>query len=206
LLRAEKLARLAPYSPESKMAVASAALAAKNFAAARRALRPLVEGLEGQGQTTPGQGSEPPSARACLLMAELEDAEKGAVGEVRQWLARSARAPRDPIWVADGFMSDHWLPASPVTGELDAFVWQRPAERLGADLETAQKPLFSSNALLVIDHPTLPEAPGQDVLNGSQPVPTESDAEEITELNPSADVAHSEALRDIGDKAAKKLH
>jgi len=32
-------------------------------------------------------------------------------------------------WIAGGVMSEQWLPASPVTGKLDAFVWQRPDER-----------------------------------------------------------------------------
>ncbi len=104
------------------MIVARAALAARDYPAARKAMAPLV--AEG----------ERPSVRACLIMAELEDAEFGNQGQVREWLARSARAPRDPAWIADGVASKHWAPVSPVTGRLDAFVWQKPAERLGADL------------------------------------------------------------------------
>ena len=68
--------------------------------------------------------------RACLMMADLEQAEHGATGRVREWLARASRAPRDPAWIADGIVSDRWLPTSPVTGRLDAFVWQTPPDLL----------------------------------------------------------------------------
>ena len=70
--------------------------------------------------------------RACLLMAELEEAEYGAAGRVREWLARATRAPRDAAWVADGLVSDRWMPVSPITGRLDAFVWTVPPATLGS--------------------------------------------------------------------------
>jgi uncharacterized membrane-anchored protein len=61
------------------------------------------------------------------------------MGYAREWLARASRAPRDACWIAGGVMSEQWLPASPVTGKLDAFVWQRPDERpsAGGELEEA---------------------------------------------------------------------
>ena len=43
--------------------------------------------------------------------------------------------PRDKTWVADGVASDVWSPVSPVSGKLDAFRWQAPAERLSAPVE-----------------------------------------------------------------------
>jgi HemY protein len=126
LAKAQTLARLAPRDPESGMIVARAALAARDYPAARKAMLPLVD------------EDQRPSVRACQIMAELEDAEFGDQGQVREWLARSARAPRDPVWIADGVTSKQWGPVSPVTGRLDAFVWQQPVERLGAaDLEAA---------------------------------------------------------------------
>jgi HemY protein len=204
LLRAEKLARLAPDSTESRMAVASAALAARDFLAARKALRPLIESLEGQG-LGPGQSATQPSARVCLLMAELEDAETGAVGEVRQWLARSSNAPRDPTWVADGFMSDRWLPASPVTGALDAFVWQRPAERLAADRD-GDKAALTANTPLVIDHPVLPDSADRGHLNGLEPLHGAIQANEITKPNPAVIEALPENVEGLGDAEADKLH
>lgn len=149
LVRAERLVRIAPNSPESRMALTGAALDAKNFALARKTMQPLIETRE----TADGQETAGPTVRACLLMAELEDAEHGAVGEVRQWLTRSSRAPRDPTWVADGYTSEHWLPASPVTGEIDAFVWQRPAEQLATDIDPNHDYVPLGRPPLVIDQP-----------------------------------------------------
>ncbi|MDP3319479.1 MAG: hypothetical protein Q8S58_10145, partial [Bosea sp. (in: a-proteobacteria)] len=51
---------------------------------------------------------------------------------VREWLARATRAPRDAAWVADGLISDHWMPVSPISGRLDAFVWTVPPATLGS--------------------------------------------------------------------------
>ena len=49
---------------------------------------------------------------------------------LRGWITERAasgavRAPRDPEWVADGQVSAHWLPVSPVTGKLGAFEWKQ---------------------------------------------------------------------------------
>jgi HemY protein len=63
-------------------------------------------------------------------MAELEQFE-GDEGRAREWMARALRAARDPAWTADGFVSDRWLPVSPVTGRLDAFQWKVPVSELG---------------------------------------------------------------------------
>ncbi|MFC6490410.1 heme biosynthesis protein HemY, partial [Nitratireductor sp. GCM10026969] len=76
-----------------------------------------------------------PREGAFLLLADIEEAETGDQGRVRHWLAKAVRAPRDPAWVADGFVSERWMPASPVTGQLDAFEWRVPVERLGQVLE-----------------------------------------------------------------------
>lgn len=118
LARAQTLTRLRPSDPEGVLAFAGAAIHAREFAKARSALKPLLAG-----------GA---SIRACLLMAELEEAEHGSAGRVREWLSRATRAPRDAAWVADGVVSDHWLPISPITGRLDAFVWTVPPATLGS--------------------------------------------------------------------------
>jgi HemY protein len=120
LTRARTLARLAPFDSESHMIVARAAYEARDLAAARTALAPLL---------APGANSRP-TARVCLLMADIEEA-AGAEGAVREWLARAARAPRDRAWVAGGLISDRWAPVSP-SGVLDGFVWRTPEERLSA--------------------------------------------------------------------------
>jgi HemY protein len=61
----------------------------------------------------------------AALMAELEMAQ-GDEGRAREWMARALNARRDPAWTADAFVSDHWLPISPVSGRLDAFEWKDP--------------------------------------------------------------------------------
>ncbi|MDP3321152.1 MAG: heme biosynthesis HemY N-terminal domain-containing protein, partial [Bosea sp. (in: a-proteobacteria)] len=77
LARASTLAKLRPADPEGVLALAGAAIHARDFAKARSTLKPLLAG-----------GA---SVRACLLMAELEEAEHGAAGRVREWLARATR-------------------------------------------------------------------------------------------------------------------
>ena len=118
LRRAETLAKIANWTPEARIAVARAAMEAREFARARTALEPLTR--------------DRPSVRVCLLMSDLEQAEHGSTGQGREWLFRATRAPRDPVWMADGVVSDHWAPISPVTGRLDAFVWQAPPDVLAA--------------------------------------------------------------------------
>jgi HemY protein len=122
LAKAQILVRLAPRQPESRLALARAALAARQFDVARDAMAPLIA------------EDEQPTAGMCLVMAELENAEHGDHGQVRQWMARASRAPRDAVWMADGVTAAAWAPASPVTGRLDAFVWQRPPARLGTEI------------------------------------------------------------------------
>lgn len=114
--RVKSLAEFAPESEESPIAVAAAAIEAHDWAEARAALAPLV--------------ANAPSARVCSLMARIEGGENSDQGRVREWLARAVRAPRDPVWTADGFVSDKWAPVSPVSGALDAFQWKVPVESL----------------------------------------------------------------------------
>jgi HemY protein len=120
LARARTLAKLLPRHPESRMALASAATTACDYKTAREVMLPMIE------------GDERPTARMCLIMAEIEEAEHGETGYAREWLERASRAPRDAAWIAGDVISDQWLPASPATGKLDSFVWRRPDERQSA--------------------------------------------------------------------------
>jgi HemY protein len=78
---------------------------------ARRALAPLAIA---------------PTQRVAELMAELEEKEHGDEGRAREWMTRALHGRRDPAWTADGYVSERWLPVSPVTGRLDAFEWKDP--------------------------------------------------------------------------------
>ena len=118
LKRAETLAKYSSWDPEARIAVARAAMEAREFARARSALEPLTH--------------DRPTMRVCLLMADLEQAEHGRSGRSREWVARASRARRDPAWIADGVVSDRWAPISPVSGRLDAFQWQSPPDVLVA--------------------------------------------------------------------------
>lgn len=117
LARIRHLTRLTPNHPEAQIAVAISAIEARDWAEARRALEPLLEDRLTQ--------------RVCTLMARIEGEQNGDAGRVREWLARAANAARDPAWIADGIVSDHWSPVSPVTGALDVFQWHAPADAAG---------------------------------------------------------------------------
>jgi len=111
LARIEALIKKTPGHIESALAVARAALDAREFGKARAALAPYLSAL---------------SRRAALLMAELERVERNDEGRAREWISRALHAAPDPQWTADGHVSDRWHPISPVTGRLDAFEWRVP--------------------------------------------------------------------------------
>ena len=154
LARVEALARIAPDEPEGKLAVARAALDAREFPIARAALAPLLAA---------------PTRRVALLMAELEEHDTGDVGRARQWMSRALHAARDPAWTADGLVSDKWLPVSPATGRLDAFQWKVPL----ADLD-------ASTRVIDLDVPPAPVATVQVAAapGASTPAPAHSDADD----------------------------
>jgi len=81
-----------------------------------------------------------PTQGVCTLMAEIEEGQNGDQGKAREWLARAVRAPRDPVWVADGITSDEWEPVSPVTGKLDAFEWKVPVSAVATNRSPKSAP------------------------------------------------------------------
>jgi HemY protein len=116
LTRVKQLALRTPHNMEGPVAVAEAAIESHDWDEARTALKGLLDNQ--------------PTERVCTLMARIEGGEFGDKGRVREWLARAVRAPKDPSWTADGYVSEHWAPVSPITGRLDAFEWKVPVERL----------------------------------------------------------------------------
>jgi HemY protein len=110
LKRIEALAKQVPGHIEGALALARAAIDAREFARARDALASFIAA---------------PTKRVALLMAELERAEHADEGRAREWIARALNAALDPAWTAEGHVSDRWLPVSP-SGKLDAFEWRVP--------------------------------------------------------------------------------
>jgi HemY protein len=115
LARMQKLAGKVPGQLEGALAVARAALDAREFATARTALAPYLSA---------------PTRRVATLMADIEETEHGDEGRVREWMTRAMRASGDPVWTADGVVSERWLPVSP-NGRLDGFEWRVPLAEIG---------------------------------------------------------------------------
>ena len=137
LNRIKHLAGLAPADIEGHIAVANAAIEAHEWQEARAALEPYL--------------ADRPPARICTLMARIESGEFGDTGREREWLGRALRAPRDRAWIADGYVSDRWLPVSPVTGAVDAFEWKAPVDAIGR----------GDTTLIIEDRSVLPARPAQ---------------------------------------------
>jgi HemY protein len=118
LVRVETLAAKTPGHIEGALAIARAAIDASEFVRARDALKPFIDS---------------PTQRVAMLMAEIERTEHGDSGRARAWTLRAVRARHDPVWTADGYVSERWRPVSPVTGRIDAFRWQTPLASLPSD-------------------------------------------------------------------------
>jgi HemY protein len=131
LARMKKLADKVPGQLEGAIAVARAALDAREFASARAALAPYLSA---------------PTRRVATLMAEIEETEHGDEGRVREWMGRAMRASGDPVWTADGVVSERWLPVSP-NGRLDGFAWRVPLAEIGVSrpvIEVTPPPMRSA--------------------------------------------------------------
>jgi HemY protein len=158
LARVQTLTREPAGHVEGALAVAQAALDAREFAIARDALRPL---------------SAAPTQRVAMLFARLEEMEHGDEGRAREWMTRAVRARRDPVWTADGFVSDRWMPVSPVTGRLDAFVWMEPLAQIGVAagdvIEAGEEPA----AIEAAPAPAVQPAPPAAEMAAANPVPAQ---------------------------------
>src|SRR5215469_5889295 len=113
LARVKALIASGPASLEGDIAVAVAAIEAKEWATARLALEPYL-------------GNTPP-ARVCRLMARIEAGQNRDLGRAREWLAKAGRGSPDPVWVApDGTASPEWHAVSRASGALGVFEWKTP--------------------------------------------------------------------------------
>ena len=128
---------------EGKLALARAAIAAKEWAEARAALEPFLE--------------DRPEARVCALMADLEEGETGDKGRAREWLSRAIHAPPSPLWVIDGVASPRWSAVSPVTGEIAIAEWKTPYDALAPAPVAEEEP--TASAIAGPTHTVEPEKP-----------------------------------------------
>ena len=202
LARADTLARLSSWAPEARLAIARTGIEARQLDRARDALKPLLD--------------DRPTVRTCLMAAELEQAE-GRTGGTREWLARAARAPHDKAWVADGVVSDHWAPVSPVSGRLDAFEWRVPPDALGrthfeehgfldlamraAEPAAAEAPALpasppaASDRSPVAEPPAAPAEPRSKPAAATAPAPTQLAADIADRRDKAAAAVEGAALR-----------
>ncbi|RWB03554.1 heme biosynthesis protein HemY [Mesorhizobium sp.] len=180
LNRAKKLQEMKKNHADSSLAVARAALDAQDFSTARKEAEAAIRMDRREG--------------AYLLLADIEEAETGDQGKVRQLLSKAVRAPRDPAWVADGVVSERWAPVSPITGKLDAFEWRAPMERLGQLIDSDED--APDAAVPTIAAPTKPEKENVIELNpaGSAERPTavaasETDEDDVAPVTATASAA-----------------
>jgi HemY protein len=170
LVRVETLAAKAPGHLEGALAVARAAIDASEFARAREALAPFVAA---------------PTQRVAMLMAEIERTEHGDSGRARAWTLRAVRARHDPVWTADGYVSDRWRPVSPVSGRLDAFQWQTPVAALPSDKGAAIEASPFEEAMLAPRRVEPPPEPAEP-LTGEIVVPPPAAAQDNSPVLPVA--------------------
>lgn len=145
LKRARHLVSLRSNNAEGSLALARAAYEAGEYSVARDNAEQVLRAA--------------PRESAYLLLADIEEAETGDQGKVRQWLAQAVKAPRDPAWTADGYVCEQWSPVSPVTGRLNSFEWKVPVVELAPAIEVEkpeiEAPLPEVKAVAPISAPEL---------------------------------------------------
>ena len=109
--RVEKLIDENPTHRESRVALATAALAGSMWDRARTALGPLV-----------AADAPPSDAIVCGLMAQLEEGEHGADDVVATWRGRADGAPRPARWVCSACHArlESWAPHCPTCHRFDS--------------------------------------------------------------------------------------
>ncbi|EKE76898.1 heme biosynthesis protein HemY [Oceanibaculum indicum] len=112
--RFQSLAALNPQAVDSHVAVAKAALDAQLWGEARGQLdKAMVAGA---------------SANAYRLMASVVESEYGDVAKTRDWLAKAAAAPADPVWICGncGAQAERWHAVCGHCGAFDSQEWRLP--------------------------------------------------------------------------------
>ena len=114
----ERLAAGNAGHPESRIALARAALEARLWGEARKNLTE-VAGID---------EDDVDEARVCRLWAALEEAEHGDTDAARRWLTRASLADADPAWICDncGNAVGDWSAVCGNCGGFDSFAWRTP--------------------------------------------------------------------------------
>jgi HemY protein len=147
----QRLYALQPNQLEGELALAEAAIAAKQWQPARAALERALR-LE-------------PTASVYRLLAELEQADGGDSEKARAWLAKAVDAPPDPAWICEstGEVRAGWSPFGP-DGRFDSLRWGSPPKIV---------PLLREGAAaeLIPPPPAGGRGDGAMVTAGTRPVP-----------------------------------
>ncbi|MCH4540941.1 heme biosynthesis protein HemY [Ochrobactrum sp. POC9] len=177
LKRAKHLVSLRSNNAEGSLALARAAYEAGDYRLARDNAEQVLRAS--------------PRESAYLLLADIEEAETGDQGKVREWLARAVKAPRDPAWTADGYVSEQWSPVSPVTGRLNSFEWKVPVVALAPAIEAEKPEIKGPVEAKPVNQIVLAElrdkAEMADVSAGAESKPVVRDIEEAEVIIPAAE-------------------
>jgi len=136
LVRMKRLQLLADTNPdhlETHLMLAEAALAARLWGEARRHLARAGIGEDAEGPPAP--------ARACRLMAAVEESERGDGALARRWLARAATG-LDATYVCGrcAAESSRWVAGCPQCRAFASFEWRLPPRGSRAPLQTLAMP------------------------------------------------------------------
>ena len=187
LKRAVKLMEKVPDNVEGSLAVAKAAVEAKDFDKARDFMDKVLRNR--------------PSEQACLVMADIEEAEHGDRGRVKEWLSRAVSAPKDFAWIADGVAADEWAPCSPSSGELDAYEWTTPPAQLAGSASTVDYALLASEPLEQDKFDTDAQDSGTTKPITTPTVATGVAAGSTKEASIQHDIEDAEVVDDVGTKS-----
>ena len=114
--RFQKLTKILPKHPETKMLLAELHIAASNFKKARSVIRGLAK--------------SDPTMRSLTIMAAIERGEGADDQTVRQILTQAISAQRDPHWICEncGDVYQNWEPVCLSCGAIDSVSWKRPPQ------------------------------------------------------------------------------
>ncbi|MCD2175486.1 heme biosynthesis protein HemY [Rhizobium sp. C4] len=191
LRRAIKLETAQPEAYEALYASAAAAFDMRDFRTAR-------EKAEAAAKLDMRES-------VFLLLADIEEEETGDQARIRHWMSMARRAPQDPAWLADGFVSQVWLPLSPVTGRIDAFEWRKLERQAGTAIE--HEPLTAETAFLSLPpvNAPRPATPSPDVRIVEEQASVPAKAEPAPAAKPAAKEASNPPASRPASRSARPV-